>query len=581
MAEHAKEILAKYRKAREKRQLKDPVWKELDAFDRGEQWDLNGNVPKWVPKPVTNFVHLVKTTKRAALAMENPTGQLRAQSPADVAPIETLQKIYEFVWDKTRSRKTVRECIETSKLLGTAIAQVYWDENTGVLGGTGGMYEGEIKVKQVDPANFYPDPTAFTIDDCQFIHIVERKPVEWLKKHPIFGSSEVESRIVADNERGEIYHRDDAAVTKDGLVDFHQHFEKKQNSEGGYTYSVTYLAGEKVVHKIEKLEPNCYPFAILYDFQQRHEFWGMGTCGLILDNQKLINKVESIIAMIGTLLQNPQRVVSKQSGINPKEAAKYSSAPGKVWVANGDAARAMHWLTPPQIPPSLFNLAEQAKQNIREVTGLTESYMGQSVGSLQTSSGVNSLIERSTMRDRDQMYDLELFIEQLSHILIKFITAKYTEPRFMRILESEEDQPYFEKFIGADYADLDYDFHIDVSAKAPISRAKKQEEARHLIEMQGQYGLEPRIITPQEYIKFSDFSDKKRILDRMNKEEVQNKVQMLTEVANMMHEAMMSDLPPEEVQQMATAMVDQKLNEAEKGIGSANSGQHQQMQAGT
>src|SRR6185437_3143556 len=108
------------------------------------------------------------------------------------------------------------------------------------------------------------------------------------------------------------------------------------------------------------------------DYPQRQDFWGMSTCEIILDNQKLINKVESIIALIGTLLQNPQKIIRKQSGINPADATKYGSTPGHVFVSNIPVEQAMKWQEPPQIPQTLFSLAEQARMNIREITGLTE-----------------------------------------------------------------------------------------------------------------------------------------------------------------------------------------------------------------
>ena len=129
------EVLDKFRKARTKRQLKDPTWHELDAFDRNEQWEIDGRIPGWVPKPVTNFVHLVKYTKRAAFAMENPTGKLRPVREEDRQSIELLQKAYEFVWERIRARKVVRENIETAKLLGTGIAQVYWKNKQKVAWG--------------------------------------------------------------------------------------------------------------------------------------------------------------------------------------------------------------------------------------------------------------------------------------------------------------------------------------------------------------------------------------------------------------------------------------------------------------
>ena len=38
---------------------------------------------------------------------------------------------------------------------------------------------------------------------------------------------------------------------------------------------VTYTAGAQVVHMIEAIEPNVYPFVMIYDFKQRHDFWAM------------------------------------------------------------------------------------------------------------------------------------------------------------------------------------------------------------------------------------------------------------------------------------------------------------------
>lgn len=581
------QILERFDSARRKRNAtgKDAKWKELDAFDRGEQWSISGDkIPPWVPKPVTNFVHLVKTTKKAALAVENPTGKIYPQGPNDLELADKLQKVYEYEWERVKLRKYVREALDTGKLLGTAIVQLYYDESDGVQGPSENLYEGQIKAIQIDPANFYPDPNAFTLEDCEFIHIVKRKPLSFIKKHPEFKdkAQQVEAREIANNQKGEIYNRDYSTERKDYTIDFHEHYEKIPQEEGGFRYKVTYMAGDIILSE-KDLRPNRYPFAIFYDFKQRQDFWGMSTCEYILDNQKLINKVESVIALIGTLLQNPQKVITKTSGINPREAAKYGDAPGHTYLTNdGDPSRSIYWLQPPQIPTALFNLAEQAKQNIREVTGLTESYMGQSVGSLQTSSGVDSLIERSTMRDRDQMYDLELFIEDLSKLLIGFITEYYTEDRYMRVIDEEEGTVNFETFNGAEFKDLAFDIKLNVSAKAPISRARQQQEMEKLITLQGQMQYDPPIITPQEYMKFSDFQDSDKIIKRMNMDELQSNMAILTETIEMMTEAINEGIPPEQAGQMGMEMVQQRIANRQSNVGSTseNAGEIQARQSG-
>ena len=625
------------------------VWKELDEFYRGDQYKST-KLPPWVPKPVTNFIHLVVTTKRAALSGENPMAMLRPQSADDIEPVNTLQIVYEWVWKRIKARNVMRDCIETSKLLGTAIAYVYWDENTGVLGGTNAAYEGEIRIKEIDPMNFHVDPNAYSIQEAEWVHVTEKRSRSWVESE--FGVSLSKTETDSDNF-GENYNRDYFKVPeekedKEGMIDFHAHFERYWNTEkmppldqakmgkgpmddsaapeggmptspemsmgedgmpdlsallggggsepsvpdappgtadnpvlengvdpmmidpddaeeiGGWKYKVTYMAGNKILDTVDPIEPNMYPFAVLYDFKQRQEFWGRGTASLILENQKLVNKVESIVAMIGTLLQNPQRVVSKQSGINPREAMKYSFAPGHVWVTNGqDPTRAMHWQSPPDIPSALMNLAEQAKENIREITGLNEAYMGQSVGSLQTSGGVNSLIDRATMRDKDQMYDLEQFVEQITRIVLGFVTTKYTEERFIRLAtdttKQESPQPEdFVPFIGTDFADIEYDLDIDVSAQAPVTQARREAEMDQLFTNQYQFNVTPRLITPQEYVKKKRMVDAREIIERMDNEERQSEVDILTQVASMIADAMQDpNVPMDEIMNMARKQIEQ------------------------
>lgn len=154
----ANEVLAKWRKAKTKREQREAIMAELDAFDRNQQWEMQ-NAPAWLPKPVTNFVHLVKLTKRAALAVDNPTGKLRAVSPAGKPRVEQLDKAFQYVWERIKARKVVRQNIETSKLLGPGFAHVFWNEykegkmGTTIQGDKGYMFEGEIEVREIDPSN--------------------------------------------------------------------------------------------------------------------------------------------------------------------------------------------------------------------------------------------------------------------------------------------------------------------------------------------------------------------------------------------------------------------------------------------
>ena len=587
-------ILTRFREAKNKRQAKDPVWHELDAFDRNEQWNL-ADSPPWLPKPITNYIHLVKYTKRAAFAVENPTAKLRPFSPSTVEAVKLLNKAYEDTFDRIKARKVVREGIETSKLLGTCIGHIFWNETaegrlgTTIQGDEGFLYTGEIGIRNVEPSTFFPDPTAFTIDDCDYIFIRERKPMSWIKSQPKFNKKSKEENdkaftSISQQDRGEIYGRDYESENDDRLVDFITYYEREANSEGGFSYFVTYLANSKILIDKEALRPNRYPFAVGYDFKQRQDFWGMSTCQFILDNQKIINKVESIIAMIGTLLQNPQRIVTASSGINPKTVATYGNAPGQTWVTNdANPSQSIYYVQTPQIPLVLFNMLEQAKTNIREITGLTESYLGQNVGSLQTSSGVQALIDRATMRDRDQMYDIELYVEELSKLIIDFMSEYYEEERLIRIIDKASDEVTFLPFVGTDFKDLAYDMSVDVSSKAPITRMREAQEAKELLNTNGQYrasfGVD--VITPQEAIEMMNLQNGQRIIERMNQQQLQNKVDEAVQGAQLIAEAQAAGVSEDEIQQLATAFFEQLQNPDQAGqTGAPTNGNPQNIPQG-
>lgn len=118
-------------------------------FDRGEQWEVK-KMPPWIPRPVTNYVHLVKTMKRAALAVENPAGKLYPTSPESVYRTEVFQRVYEHELRQVKARKIYREVLETAKLLGTGIAHIFYDENV-ITGERNRMNDGQLKAEQIDP----------------------------------------------------------------------------------------------------------------------------------------------------------------------------------------------------------------------------------------------------------------------------------------------------------------------------------------------------------------------------------------------------------------------------------------------
>jgi hypothetical protein len=511
-------------------------WALIDQFDRGRQWD-NVQIPVWIPKPITNLIRYVRTTKRANLAMTVPQANFVPMTPSDVTLVSKLQRAYEHVWDQEKVPMVVRRCVDRSILQGTSIAYVFAEENIrgkyyGENHPDNQLYRYDVKIKKLNNAQFYIDPSAYNIPEAKFFTITEPTSFSEVKNNPTFrqfAGDKLKKLKFADLQRdndasGDIYDRPTTksdmtlqSETGDEMCTMHIHWERYRNEEGAWQVDVSYFLWNTdfLLYRIEDFKPSIYPFAVLYDEEEDNSFWGTSTAMDMLENQKIINKTAQAASIIGTLHQNPQKVVLRESGINAAEMSRTGTLAGKVWTSN--VPNAVETLTPPDIPKGLFDIEDRMKADIKDMAGITEAYTGESVGSLTTSTGVDSLIQRSTIRDRDKALQIDQFVEDLSNIIAQFILVYWTEARPI-MTRKANGTAEFEQWIPVQpeqCENLEWRVRSDVYAKAPVTAASKSQQADNLMQLQGQFQYDPPLITVEEWIEMKDFPNKADILARM------------------------------------------------------------------
>lgn len=565
------------------------LWKTLDLFDRGKQWD-NVKIPVWIPKPITNLIRYVRTTKRANLAQNIPQAEFIPMTPLDAPLVRQLQKAYDHVWDEQKVPMTVRKCIDRGLLYGTSIAYVYAEENIrgkyfGDNHPSNQLYRYDIKVKRINNANFYIDPTAYTLQEAKWITITENLALSDVKNNPIFreyAGEKLKNLTYADIQRdsnaaGDIFQR---SVTKTGqslehetgdeMVTLHIHWERYRNEEGRWQVDVSYFLWNTdfLLYRIEDFKPSVYPFAVFYDEEDDNSFWGTSISMDILENQKVINKTAQAASIIGTLHQNPQKVVLRESGINAAEMSRTGTLPGKVWTSN--IPNAVETIQPPDIPKGLFEIEDRMKADIKDIAGLNEAYVGESVGSLTTSTGVDSLIERATIRDRDKSLQIDQFVEDLSNLIAQFILVYWQEPRpiMTRMKNGDVEFEEWKPVPLSVVENLEWRVRSNVYAKAPMTQAYKSQMADNLMQMQGQFQFDPPIITPEEWIEMKDFPNKEDILARMQEDRIRKQnqdaqalQQAILNIITQSQQLKAQGLTDEEVQAQITPMIDEIIQQ--------------------
>lgn len=550
--EKAKKIWQTTREAIEFRsQRKDFAWKELDAFDRGEQWDTKGAIPSWIPKPTSNMINYVKKMKSGELILENYLGTLKPLSPDNVEQIMLLQRAYEQLWEKHNLKYWIAQVAETSRLLGTGILYMGWDEGQ-ITGTKGHLSRGEITILPIEPSTFFVDPRAFTIDDALFCGTYVRTTIDNIKADASLNEAQKKAFLARRKDlenysgedmrsRGEIFNRD-YGTFQNNIVDLITYYEKKPNEAGGFTIDVTYVADGIIIKSIENIKPNRFPFVFLHQYKQRQDFWGLSDCSLILPNVKMINKIQSIVGTLATLYQNPQKVISEASGIDPRLVAKYGNAYGLVLLSKSpDLNNVIKNVEVSDIPATLINYMDFLKQDIKEFTGLTDISTGAGSGSLQTSTGVQSMIERSLVANQNEYTNFERFIEQVSYMLLSLAIEYYTDDRIMR-LRSETPNSDFEyeyiPFQAEMFKDLVWDFSIDISSKLKHTEQSEAEKIRMLSEWQLQYQPDVAIISPEDIVRSINPKNRDILITRMAEERAQKSMENAKQIAQMIMQTM-------------------------------------------
>lgn len=549
--EKAKKIWQKAKDAIDfRRQRKDNTWRELDSFDRGDQWNDKGSMPSWIPKPSTNYINHVKKLKTGELIVDDYLGELKPLAPEQADNIFLLQKSYEQLWEKLNVRFKIVDTVQTSRLLGTGILYVGWDEN--YIGGTRGhLYQGEIMISPIEPTTFFLDPQAFDLEEALYCGTYTRTTVDHIKADASI-EKEAKKKFIDNRKnnqyasedqgtRGEIYARDYSSYQED-IVDLITFYEKEANEDGGFSINVTYIADGIILKEVKGIKPNVFPFIILRQHDARQDFWGISDCQLILPNVKMINKVQSIIGTIATLYQNPQKIVYEGAGIDPRIVSKYGNAYGLVYLSkHPDLQNVIKNVEVADIPQALMAYIEFLKRDIQEFTGLTDISTGQGAGSLQTSAGVQSLIERSLVGNQSEYVAFEKFLEKLSYMIITLAIEYYTDDRLMRMKAEDPngDVEYeYIPFTAEFFKDIAWDFSIDITSKLKHTEQSNQEKMRMLAEWQLQYAPDISIVTPEDMIKAFNPANRDIILARIEQERQQKSMENAQAIAQQIMQAM-------------------------------------------
>jgi hypothetical protein len=207
---------------------------------------------------------------------------------------------------------------------------------------------------------------------------------------------------------------------------------------------------------------------------------------------------------------------------------------------------------------TLLNYIQFLKTDIEDFTGISQFATGASSGSIQTSAGINSMIQRSMVGEQDEFLMFESFLEKATYAILMNAIEYYTDDRVMRMRDTNPNNDFEYEYIpfrAEEFTDLAWDFSVDIAQKLKHNEQSKQQIMQMLSEWQLQYSPGVPLVTAADIVKAFNPPNRDAILERIEQQEKQQDYEMAAQMAQAVMQAVQAGQPAEVIAQLIYQML--------------------------
>ena len=547
---------------------RDTEYINNEAHYEGLHWklaDMNSDSPFIVKSDINHLKNAVDI-RLGSLSASSYYGILKPLSPDDVEKIEDLNILYQNEWRRLNLDDLVEKAVKNGCKFDNGYIELGFNTDK-VIGGTNSRKEGVITAEVIDTADIYLDPSAESIDKCNFyikpmkltIEELKRDYPDWyskLKKEGVDGSA------AKTNESGNIFTGRDYSNNQDNIVIVYAIYEKVKKKVDYVIReeSIDEMTRETIPAVIEKMDVTRvkvsyvhgdillyvnedYPFEdfpiIPFQWEEIPQSpYGIPLLRGLTIPQKVANLIESSINNIAVHYTIPTWIISDDSGLDVDDVAKLINALGVVWKVT-DINTAIKQLEPPKINSDIIQMGQTFVGYIKEYAGVTSAYNGNIGTAGSTSQGTTDAIGRATIIDNNPLSQISKFVEKITRLLIKFMTRYYQGDNIYVRKDVDNEKYEFKSFeIDDKYQDLDFDFDVDLGSRSKNDKNRQYNLIKDIYQLQNQYKDSKGVINVTDVIKaaqLDNYNEMKNRLDNVKEETLEEKATMivrLVEIGN-------------------------------------------------
>lgn len=550
-----------------RKNTRDKEYINNEAHFEGLHWELANldNESPFIVKSDINHLKNAVLIRLSSLYANTYYGILKPLSPNDVKRVETLNVVYQNEWKRLKADDIIEDVIRSGAIFDNGYVEINYNPNH-ITGGTNAKRKGVITLKQIDTAKIYLDPTASSINDCDFIvkrdtvtkEWLEREYPEWLK---IMKSKQEEGGFSKDNSNGNIFVGRDYNTNQSLTYKFDTVYEKvvkkieipiegteivdemgniiqesKTEKVDVVRVKFSYILENILVEQNEDYPFDFYPIIAFQWEKQPQSPYGIPLLRGLTVPQKMANLIESAANNIAMHYTIPTWLISDESGLDVDEVAELINAIGVVWkVTNIEGA--IKQLEPPSLDSDIITIGNSYVAYLREYAGATQAYQGEIGTAGSTAEGTNAAINRATIIDNDPMKQIKEFVEALTRALICFMTRYYEgDTIYIRTEKGNQEFSFQEFLIDSGFEDIQYDFDVDLGSRSKTDKNRQYNLLKDLYQLQNQYKDKNPVINIPDLVKaaqLDNYNEMYTRLENITEEAYAEKASLILELVQM------------------------------------------------
>ena len=416
------------------------LWKKcLDAY-KGEMDKTTK--PDYKSDNVSNYIFSTCETIRPIMVSENPKFQVMPRLEKDFNKSYRVQQALDYEWQRTKMDTIVPKAVLPSLQIGTGIIGLFWNGNDGKIG--------NIEPKLISAFNFFPDPSALTIDEADYVIYATYQNVGKIIKQFPEKAEELKLQTKRPDKEDLILGQDSSNFSNQSVLVIecymrdYEMITRKIEEDGDIIEEKTpkYPNGRRIIIAGETLlsdgenpyDDGRFPFIVFKNYDLPDQFWGMGEIEQLMKPQKHADNLTNQIIDNARLTANCQWVKDKNAGI---ERGALTNRPGLIVTKNpGTEVRREQ---PPSIPAYVQNTVEMLKRDIEIISGVFDITRGERPSSITSGVAIQQLTQSAQSRIKLKMRYFETALGELGSMWVSRIIQFWELPRQLRVMVSIKD----------------------------------------------------------------------------------------------------------------------------------------------